>query len=244
MHKTYTMHFPIKTRKAERKYHMEIKTELETYLKCTDEASTEYFKEGDKVICYAGGHKYDGKIKAIGGYSEETDTEPIPAIYLDTSPNKTSYSAEVIKIKDITSICKNPLYKCKSLHEEKGTFRSDLTDYLIKAGFGQEEVQNIYDKVNDAIILGCLPTAKASAYALHAAACTKNDTKTDEKDTIIEIAKECSFAAVKEYFDMIDVLQKAIGRGDRDKTDLIDVLHITSKCWHDLLRQEENKTSE
>ena len=66
MHKTYTMHFPIKTRKAERKYHMEIKTELETYLKCTDEASTEYFKEGDKVICYAGGHKYDGKIKAIG----------------------------------------------------------------------------------------------------------------------------------------------------------------------------------
>lgn len=223
---------------------MEIKTELETYLKYTDEAGTKYFKEGDKVICYVGEHKYDGTIKAVGGYSEEIEAEPIPAIYLDTSQNKTSYSTEVIKIKDITSICKNPLYKLESLYGEEGTFRSDLTDYLIKAGFSQEEMQTIYDKVNDATILGCLPIAKAPAYALHAVSCTRNDAKTDEKDMIMEIAKECSLVTVKEYFDMIDALQKAIGRGGRDKVDLIDVLHITSKCWHDLIKQDRDRMLE
>ena len=220
---------------------MKIKTELETYLKYTDEAGAKYFKEGDKVICYVGEHKYDGKIKAIGGYSEEIGAEPVPAIYLDTSQNKTSCSHEIIKIKDITLICKNPLYKLESLHEEEGTFRSDLTDYLIKAGFSQEEMQTIYDKVNDATILGCLPIAKAPAYALHAVSCTRNDTKTNEKDTIMEIAEECALVTVKEYFDMIDALQKAIGREDRDKADLIDILHITSKCWHDLIKQDGDK---
>lgn len=227
----------------ERNHYMKIKTELETCLKYTDETGTKYFKEGDSVICCAGGHKYDGKIKAVGTCMEESGAEPVPVVCLDTSKSKTSYSGEVIKLKEITSICKNPLYRLEEPGEAENT-GSWIMDCIVENGFSQEKAENMYNTVNDAMLLGCLPIIKASAYALHAAAGKDRNTGTDEKDRIRKLAEECSVVAVKEYFDLIDALQKAVGREEREKTGLLDTLDIVSKCWHDLLRQDMDKMPE
>ncbi len=223
---------------------MKIKTELETCLKYTDETGTKYFKEGDSVICCAGGHKYDGKIKAVGGYSEEADTEPIPAVYLNTSPNKTSYSGEIIKIKDITSICKNPFDESEQTYKKGSVFEQSFMEMLTENGCSPDQAEAAYKRMNDVAVLYTVPIANASAYALHAVAGKDRNTGTDEKDRIRKLAEECSVVVLKEYFDLIDALQKAVGREEREKTGLLDTLDIVSKCWHDLLRQDMDKMPE
>lgn len=68
------------------------------------------FSEGDEVICCVGEDKrFVGMISSIGFYQEADDAETELAMYIDTSMSKTSYSGEVVRLADITYICKNPL---------------------------------------------------------------------------------------------------------------------------------------
>lgn len=68
------------------------------------------FTEGDEVICCVGENdRYEGKISRIGYYQEDDEAEAELAMYIDTSTSKTSRSGEVVRLADITYICKNPL---------------------------------------------------------------------------------------------------------------------------------------
>lgn len=83
-----------------------------TYIKFTDNGVTTKFLDGDNVIICIGDEKrYVGTIASIGTWSETKDSEKCFALFLDTSKSATSYSGEVIRVDDITYICKNPLVK-------------------------------------------------------------------------------------------------------------------------------------
>ena len=76
--------------------------ELNNHLEYRHEEGTAIYSVGDNVICEANGKRYIGKIASIGYYRKEKDSEPQPAIYIDTTKTKTSYSGEIVMVEDIT----------------------------------------------------------------------------------------------------------------------------------------------
>ena len=81
--------------------------ELNNHLEYRHEEGTAIYSVGDNVICEANGKRYIGKIASIGYYRKEKDSEPQPAIYIDTTKTKTSYSGEIIMVEDITYFYNN-----------------------------------------------------------------------------------------------------------------------------------------
>jgi hypothetical protein len=124
---------------------MEIKTDLEESIKFTDDSgTTNYFSIGDDVICCVGDKRHTGKITQIGYFNEDNE-EPEKALYIDTSTSKTSYSGEIVKLKDITYIVKNPLSDIATTNFtqeelEKNTFVTMLTSI----GYDKQKVENLY----------------------------------------------------------------------------------------------------
>ena len=74
--------------------------EMKNHLENKDESGTAIYSVGDSVVCEAGGKRYIGKITSIGYYQNDGE-EAKPAIYIDTSKTKTSYSGEVVMAEDI-----------------------------------------------------------------------------------------------------------------------------------------------
>lgn len=99
--------------------------EMKNYLECIDEEGFTIHYVGDNVVCEAGGKRYIGKIASIGYYRREQDSEPQPAMYIDTSKNDASYSGEVVMVDDITQL------------------------YNDSAAYKQEAIQNLIDVVLD-----------------------------------------------------------------------------------------------
>ena len=95
------------------------------HLEYKHEEGTAIYSVGDSVVCEAGGKRYIGKIASIGYYHGEGDSEPQPAIYIDTSKTKAGYSGEVILAGDITYL------------------------YNGSAAYRQEAVQNLIDIILD-----------------------------------------------------------------------------------------------
>lgn len=89
---------------------MGYKTDFGVSIKFTDEDGTQVFHEGSPVVCYVGnGNVFAGKITSIGTYRKNKDAELEQVICLDTSRSETSYSGEIIRVKDITYISRYPL---------------------------------------------------------------------------------------------------------------------------------------
>lgn len=86
---------------------MGLNVELGANVRYTDEDSTQYFYEGNQVTCHVGKDVYTGVITSICYYKESEESEPQPAICIDTSKSKMSYSVEIILLKDITYLCNN-----------------------------------------------------------------------------------------------------------------------------------------
>lgn len=95
------------------------------YLEYKHDEGTAIYSVGDNVVCEAGEKRYIGKIASIGYYQGEGDTEPQPAIYIDTTKTKTSYSGEVVMAGDITYL------------------------YNGSAAYRREAVQNLIDIILD-----------------------------------------------------------------------------------------------
>ena len=95
------------------------------HLEYKHEEGTATYSVGDSVVCEAGGKRYIGNIASIGYYRKDKDSEPQPAIYIDTSKTKTSYSGEVVMAGDITYL------------------------YNGSAAYRQEAVQNLIDIILD-----------------------------------------------------------------------------------------------
>ena len=131
---------------------MEYNVEIGATVKFTDDNGTNTFSEGDSVICCCGEkRRYVGKITCIGSYRENENAEPEQAIYIDTSKSKTSYSGEVVKVKDITYICKNiindnPQPPLTKKEQDKKTFIGLLMGLGYK---DKEKVEDVYNKMEN-----------------------------------------------------------------------------------------------
>ncbi len=200
-----------------------------TNIRYTDETGTYYFHEGDKVICHAGKHVYNGRISWIGAYQENADSEPQQIIYIDIWNGRTSMSREKVMLKDITDICKNPFYDEKPFGNEK-----DFVDTYTKNGYSKEQAEALCNRLNDMTEFYCIPYIKAAAYAIEAVRQINISDKNDVRDIIMEGAKQCIEEAQREYFDLIEIYAKAIEQRNRDVSCLTDTIDIASKCWNDL----------
>lgn len=93
------------------------------HLEYKHEEGMAIYSAGDNVVCEAGGKRYIGKITLIGYYQKDGE-EAKPAVYIDTSKTKESYSGEIVMVEDITY-----------LYNDTATFRkeavSDLIDIIL-----------------------------------------------------------------------------------------------------------------
>ena len=97
--------------------------EMKNHLENKDESGTAIYSVGDSVVCEAGGKRYIGKITSIGYYQNDGE-EAKPAIYIDTSKTKTSYSGEVVMAEDITY-----LYNASAAYREEAA--QNLIDIIL-----------------------------------------------------------------------------------------------------------------
>lgn len=205
-------------------------------LKYADETGTYYLFEGDKVICHVGEKVYNGTLSLIGTYKENVDSELQQVIYIDTFKNRTNMSRDMIKVKDITYISKNPFYD----NEKPFKNEQDFMDIYVRKGYSREQAKAICDRMSDTIVFYNIPYVKATNYAIEAVRQKITSDKSDDKDIINELAKQCVEEAQKEYFELVDIYQKVIEQCDRDTACFTDTLDIVSKCWNDLEKQKAN----
>lgn len=208
---------------------------IETGINITyiDETGTHYLYEGDKVICHVGDKTYNGVLSLIGIYENNSDLEAQQVICIDTWKGRTSITREIIMLKDITNICKNPFYESERLDNKD----QDILNEWIKRGYNKAQAKAICDRMHDMTVFYCIPYIKATTYAVEAVRNIISD-KTDAKDIIMDAAKQCIEEAQREFFELIGIYVKEIEQCDRDTSCLTDVLNIVSKCWNDLEKQK------
>lgn len=211
--------------------------ETATNLKYTDETGMYYFHEGDKVICHVGEQVYNGTISWIGAYRENAYSELQQVIYIDTWNGRTSMSRKMIRLKDVTDICKNPFYDEKPFGNEK-----DFVDTYTKNGYSKEQAEALCDRLNDMTKFYCIPYIKATIYAIEAVRQINESDKNDAKDIIMEGAKQCMEEVKKEYFELVEIYAKEIEQCDRDASCMTDTIKIVSKCWNDLRNMKADRT--
>lgn len=112
-------------------------------IKYTDETGTCYFHEGDKVICHVGERVYNGTISWIGAYQENADSELQQVIYIDTWNGRTSMSREIIRLKDVTDICKNSF--SYDINDETCSDGRKIFNVLVEKGYSKEQAKAICD---------------------------------------------------------------------------------------------------
>lgn len=214
---------------------MMLNIETGANLKYTDEIGTHYFHEGDKVICHVEEHTYNGTISRIGAYQENADSEPQQAIYIDTWKGRTSMAREMIRLKDITEIYRNPLYD----NEKMDSDEQYILNTWIKKGYSKEQAEAICNRMNDVTKFFYIPYVKATIYAIEAVRQLITSDKNDAKDIIMEGAKQCMEEVQREYFELIEIYAKEIEQCNRDVNCLTDTIRIASKCWNDLRDMKE-----
>lgn len=216
---------------------MSLNIETGINLKYTDEIGTHYLYEGDKVLCHVGEHTYNGTISWIGIYKENADSEPQQAIYIDTWKSRTRMSREMVMLRDITEIYKNPFSHSNSDKTCSGKW--EMLDALIEKGYSKEQAGALCSRMQDMVEFYFIPYIKATTYAIEAVRQLNTSDKNDAKDIIMEGAKQCMEEAQKEYFELVDIYAKEIEQCNRDINCLTDTIGITTKCWNDLRGMKE-----
>lgn len=221
---------------------MALNIETEVGIKYTDESGTYHFFVGDEVMCCIKEKKYVGRITFIGNYRESGSTEVQPVIYLDTSGNSMIRSEEMVKLKDVTFICKNPFMDGTTPFRENEEFIKSLID----KGFSKEKAEAVSDGMNAVIILNSTPVIKAASYAVKTVDSIENGEMSGEalEDAVMDSAKECAAVAIKEYLDLLEMFIRKIGREEKHELRFSDVINIVSKCWDDLAEQDVDRITE
>ena len=206
----------------------------------TNENGTYHFFKGDKVTCCTKEKKYTGVIDFIGNYRETKETGYESAIYLDTSDSKTSRSGEIIKLKDITSIYKTPFYHNINLFNEG----QKVVNMFMGIGLSKEKAESAYKRMKDAVVYYNIPVVKAAAYAIQSTRDLNDGKMGDDKESmekkLAEYAKECADVAVKEYSRMLGMYLETLKQDNKETLlHIFDILDIVSKCWSDLMGQND-----
>lgn len=217
---------------------MSFNIEVGTNIKCTDGIAAYYLYEGDKVICHTREKVYNGTISWIGVHKENPDSSPQQVICIDTWKSRTSMSRDMVNVKDITYIDKNPFYD----NERPFGSEQDYIDRFIKNGYSREQAKAVCNRMSDTLMFYNVPYMNATNYAIEAVRQVNSSNQNNNKDIINKIAKQCVEEAQKEYFELVDIYQKVIEQCDRDAACLTDTLDIVSKCWNELEKQKADRT--
>lgn len=216
---------------------MMLNIETATNIKYTDEIGTHYLYEGDKAICHVGEQEYNGTISWIGVYKENADSEPQQVIYIDTWKGRTSMSREMVMLKDITEIYKNPFSHNNS--DKTCSVEREMLGALIEKGYSKGQAGVLCSRMQDMVEFYFIPYIKATTYAIEAVRQLITSDKNDAKDIIMEGAKQCMEEVQREYFELVEIYAKEIEQCDRDINCLTDTIKIATKCWNDLRGMKE-----
>lgn len=137
---------------------MENKKRIEPVLEYTNEESTQFFGEGDAVICFTESKRYTGTIVAFSNYKENEDAEPQCSVYLDTSKNNMSRTCEIINISDITYMCNATMGNrvgYPQINEQQD--KSNFISMIVALGYDREYAGNMYKNMKNIVNLYNLP---------------------------------------------------------------------------------------
>ena len=167
----------------------------------TDEGETTTFYEGDEVICCIGDDKrYVGKINAVGYWKDSEEDEPYEVISINTSKGDRSYSTEVIKVDEITYMCKNPLKDSiePPLSKEEAD-KKTFVSMLVNLGYEKATVETLWEKMQKIMKCFDIPVEKALACMLYSL---------ENKCSIYEPMKEICGVDIVEMDKMVSGLEK------------------------------------
>lgn len=162
--------------------------EIKPSLKYKDENGTQVLTEGDYVLCCVKNDKrYMGRILSIGNYQENETAEQETAIYIDTSKSNTSFSGELIKVSDITYICKCPFNDLLGYPDiDEGKDKITFVNMLVGLGFSKEGAANIYDAMSENAKLYRLPFSSALSSAIYEMDISVAEKSEEERKNIID----------------------------------------------------------
>lgn len=146
-------------------------------------------------------------------------------------------SRDMVRLKDITDICKNPFHD-----EQPFGSKNDFVDTYTKKGYSKEQAEALCNRLNDMTKFYCIPYIKATTYAIEAVRQLITSGKNDVKDIIMDGAKQCMEEAQKEYFELVEIYAQEIEQCSRDVSCMTDTLKIVSKCWNDLRNMKADRT--
>jgi hypothetical protein len=143
--------------------------EAKQYVEFTYEGVIEKFYDGDKVICRTDENEYAGTIKAIGAFRETGDSEPVTVICIDTSKSVWSYSTEMIKVDDVTFICKDFLADVEISDDisDEDLQKNTYIGLLVGMGYERKKVENTWDKANNLMKQFNIPFEKTVSCILY-----------------------------------------------------------------------------
>lgn len=137
---------------------MEDRKEIRPVFEYTDDVGTHGFKEGDAVTCFSGSKMHTGTIVAFSSYRENKDADPQYSVYLDTSRNNMNRSCEVIKIEDITYMCKNQAKNLLGYPQTNETQdRSRFINMIVGLGHEKEKAKIMYESMREFTALYNIP---------------------------------------------------------------------------------------
>lgn len=186
---------------------MENKKGIKPFLEYTNEEGTHYFSEGDAVICFTGRKIYSGTIVAFGNYLESEDAEPQYLVYLDTSKNNMNRSCEVIKMADITYMCKAPT--CVQLgypQTNEKQDRSIFIDMIVALEHDKEKAEIIYNHMKELIELYNIPLSRLLSCAIQEIELNAGGRNTKE---LIDISNKLVEEMAKVFQAVTEVVKKA-----------------------------------
>ena len=187
---------------------MKYRKDNEPILKYANEAGGQGFREGDAVICFSGRKIHTGTIVAFCSYRESGDAEPQCSLYLDTSKNGMNRSCEVIKIADITYMCKAPacdLFDYPRTNEALD--REIFENMIVGLGYDKEKAEIMYENMKEFIALYNIPLSTILYGAAQEAMMNVDEVC---KDGLIEINRMLMAMVVQMFQAITDSLRKSV----------------------------------
>lgn len=230
-----------------------VSIETKGHINFTDEGVTTTFNEGDNVICCVGDEeRHVGTITAIGSWKENDDAEPYQAVYIDTSKNARSYSSEIIKVDDITYICKNPLKdKLEPPMSKKESDKKTYVGMLVGLGYEPSKVEKAWASVEKVMDIYDIPVDKALACSLYSITnqCSIFESLKDicgvdikEMESLIDnlenAAKFSMGMAIKSFGELLEIIGKVFKGEEKITTE--DVMSMVSNEWDNMSDKEKN----
>lgn len=180
--------------------------EIRPVFEYTDGAGTHGFKEGDAVICFSGSKIYTGTIVAFSSYRENKDADPQCSVYIDTSRNNMNRSCEVVKIEDITYMCKVPVNDWLGYPETNETLdRNNFIEMIVALGHDKEKAEIIYEHMKELIELYNIPLSRLLSCAIREIDLNAQGRSTKE---LIDISNKLIEVMAQLFQSLTEVLKK------------------------------------